>query len=91
MRWMAEPSQGRDRPLQVVERVCFFDRKQQGKNRNISQKRMRPLSVHAIMAASAGTMGWSACKAHHQAESWKGKEHVLLQKSNGRPVLGRSE
>lgn len=57
MRWMAEPSQGRDRPLQVVERVCFFDRKRQGKNRNISQKRMRPLSVHAIMAATAGTMG----------------------------------
>jgi hypothetical protein len=24
MRWMAEPSGGRDRPLHVAERVCFF-------------------------------------------------------------------
>lgn len=28
---MAEPSCSRDRPLQVVERVCFFARKQRSK------------------------------------------------------------
>jgi hypothetical protein len=31
MRWMAEPSGSRDRPLPVAERVCFFARNNRAK------------------------------------------------------------